>query len=365
MRVAVVGASGNVGTQLVRHLLDDPAGHEIVGVCRRPPADPLDPRITWLHCDVAVPESATILRDGFAGADAVVHLAWILTPSHDRAYMAAVNVEGSRRVFAATADAGVPALVYASSVGAYSPGPKDRRVDENWPTDGIPTSVYSRHKAAVERILDQVEHGHPELRVVRMRPGLIFQRAAASEIARFFLGPLVPLTLARPALLPVVPRIDRLVLQALHATDAGQAYWRAVVGDVRGAFNLAAEPVLDLDTIARLLRARLVPVPAALVREVMRLSWLARLQPSEPGWLDMGRYAPLLDTTRARTELGWAPTHDAGEALLELLDGFAHKDGGPTPVLRPRPSVPQLLSRGAARVKEAARLVASAPRWRR
>ena len=70
----------------------------------------------------------------------------------------------------------VPAsLVYASSVGAYSPGPKDRRVDESWPTDGTPSSFYSRHKVEVERVLDQVEAEHPELRVVRLATGIDLQ----------------------------------------------------------------------------------------------------------------------------------------------------------------------------------------------
>lgn len=100
----------------------------------------------------------------------MVHLAWLIQPSRDRGTTQAVNVEGSRRVFDAAATAGVPRLVHASSVGAYSPGPKDRQVDESWPTDGIPTSFYSRDKAAVERVLDGYEARHPEMAIVRVRP---------------------------------------------------------------------------------------------------------------------------------------------------------------------------------------------------
>jgi nucleoside-diphosphate-sugar epimerase len=98
--------------------------------------------------------------------------------------MERTNILGSRRVLEAIADAHVGSLIYASSVGAYGPGPKDRRVDESWPTDGIPTSAYSRHKVAVERMLDEFEAEAPEVRVVRMRPGLIFKREASSEIRR-------------------------------------------------------------------------------------------------------------------------------------------------------------------------------------
>ena len=87
----------------------------------------------------------------------MVLLAWIIQPSRDLNKQWMVNVEGSMRAARAAKEAGVPALLYASSVGAYSPGPKDRRVDESWPTGGTPTSYYARHKAEVERRLDRFE----------------------------------------------------------------------------------------------------------------------------------------------------------------------------------------------------------------
>jgi nucleoside-diphosphate-sugar epimerase len=205
-------------------------------------------------------------------------------------------------------------------------------VGESWATGGIPTSTYSVHKARVERILDEVEAAHQHVRVVRLRPGLIFQRAAASEIRRYFLGPLVPNALLRRSLLPVVPRTDRLVFQAVHADDVADAYRRVIAErDVRGAFNVAAEPVLDPGELARVLGARPVPVPARLLRALADVTWRARLQPTEPGWLDLARGVPIMDTSRARTELGWEPRRSADDALLELLDGLAHGAGGATP----------------------------------
>src|SRR5256885_11830653 len=115
------------------------------------------------------------------------------------------DFEVGRRLFHAGGLAGVGALVFASSVGAYSPGPKDHRVDESWPTDGVETSFYSRHKAEVERMLDRFEHEFPGVRVVRLRPGLVFKREAAAEIRRYFAGPLLPGPLMREPLIPVIP----------------------------------------------------------------------------------------------------------------------------------------------------------------
>ena len=91
----------------------------------------------------------------------------------------------------------MPAIVYASSVGASSPGPKDRAVDESWPTDGPPTSFYARHKAEVETMLDRFQLERPDTRLVRLRPGLIFKRGSAEGQRRYFLGPLFPRLLAQ------------------------------------------------------------------------------------------------------------------------------------------------------------------------
>jgi len=330
MRVAVVGATGNVGTSVLRALSADPSIDEIVGIARRRPQVSF-PRTTWVCADIVRDD----LVAAFRGADAVVHLAWLIQPSRDRATTRSVNVDGSRRVFEAAAAAGVRALVYASSVGAYSPGPKDRAVDESWPTGGIPTSFYSRDKSDVEAILDTFEAAHPDMRVVRLRPGLIFKGEAASGIRRLFAGPLLPTPLLRRRLIPIVPSLQRLRFQAVHSFDIGEAYHLALTRDVRGAFNVAAEPVLDPPELARLLEARPVRVPERALRAAVDASWKLRLQPTPPGWLDLALGVPIMDTTRAREELGWTPTRTAGEALLELLEGMRRGDGIRTPPLEP------------------------------
>lgn len=343
MRVVVVGATGNAGTSVLAALAREDRVDEIVGVARRAPEARL-PKVTWRTADIS--DHNTDLAPLMRNADCVVHLAWLIQPSRDESVTHATNVEGSQRVFEAVARAGVPSLVYASSVGAYAPGPKDRAVDESWPTTGIQSSFYSRHKAAVERILDSFEDLHPGVRVVRLRPGLIFKRAAATGIRRLFAGPFLPSALVRRELIAVIPRHPRLVFQAVHSLDVGEAYRLAVVrNDAGGAYNVAAEPVLDPGELARILGARTVPVPARLLRLGADLTWRLRLQPTSPGWVDMGLGVPVMDTTRARTELGWTPRHTAADALLELVEGMREGAGDPTPPLSPDTS-------GPARVRE-------------
>src|SRR3954447_25289669 len=138
MRVAVVGATGNVGTSVLRSLADEPEVESVLGLARRLPGLRI-PKVEWRAVNVG----GSDLVERFAGADVVVHLAWQIQPARDRDSVHAANVEESERVFRAVAEAGVPALVYASSVAAYSPGPKDRRVEESWPTEGVSSSFYS------------------------------------------------------------------------------------------------------------------------------------------------------------------------------------------------------------------------------
>lgn len=336
MRIVVIGATGNVGTALLRELGRQPEVDQVVGFARRLPALDL-PKVVWRAGNV----NDADLDELFEGADAVVHLAWAIQPARDRHTTRMVDVVGSRRVFYAAGRAGVGALVHASSVGVYSPGPHDRRVDESWPRDGISSSFYSVDKAAAERELDETEIAFPELRTVRMRPGIVMQRGAAEEIRRFFLGPFVPTRLVRPGLVPVLPDVKGVGFQVVHADDLAKAYRLAVLDpDARGAYNVAADTPLDLPAIARQLRARTIPVPAGLARAAARLSYELRLQPTPPGWLDLGVHAPFMDTSRIREELGWAPERTGEEALRDLLEGLHDGAGDRTPPLAAHDDAP-------------------------
>ncbi|MGC1165897.1 MAG: NAD-dependent epimerase/dehydratase family protein [Solirubrobacterales bacterium] len=345
MRVVVTGATGNVGTSVLDALGAEPAVSEVVGLARRRP-DLAKEKVRWVEGDITTAELAPL----FDGVDAVVHLAWAIQPSHDEPAMEQINVRGSERVFNAVAAARVSTLVHASSVGAYSPGPKESQVDESWPTGGIPSSAYSRHKVRVERLLDRFEAENPEARVVRMRPGLIFKSEAASEIRRFFIGPLLPGFLVRPRLIPVVPRVPRLRFQAVHADDVGDAYRRALVDDVSGAFNLAAEPEIGPEELGEMLGARPLAMPARALRRAADLSWRLHLQPADAGWIDLALGVPMMDPSRANEELGWHPAKTSLDALADLLRGIRHGEGGPTPPLDPHAGGPMRVGEFASGV---------------
>ena len=349
MRIVITGASGNVGTALLRRLAAD-GEHEVVGLARRPPTGGFPYAYAqWVAADLADPTSGTALQLAMRGADAVVHLAWGFQPSHDIGYLQALGVGGTGRVLAAADAAGVPHLVHMSSVGAYSPKANDRPVDESWQTGGVPSSPYSRHKVAAERLLDAYERDTTSSRVLvtRLRPGIVGQRAAGSALLRYGVPALVPSGALRTV--PVLPLDRKLMIPMVHADDVTDAIVRVLESRAPGAFNLAASTPVTTAMIAAALGAVHVQVPGAAVRALVNAAWQARLQAVDPGWLDLAYAAPLLDIGRAWLDLGWVPSVDGEVVLRETVAGMSEAAWSPSMALRQRTvlqQVKQLLSEG-------------------
>ncbi|MGY1618269.1 NAD-dependent epimerase/dehydratase family protein [Geodermatophilus sp. SYSU D00691] len=338
LTVAVTGASGNVGTALLRRLTGSGAA-EVRGLARRePPDQPPWDRVRWTFADLGEADSEQALPEFLDGADAVVHLAWALQPGRHPEALRRVNVEGTRRVVRAAVAAGVRHVVHMSSLGAYAPGARGQQVTEDWPTTGIPSSQYSRDKAEAERAVRELGTRSPDVTFSVVRPTLVLQPAAASEIGRYFLGPLLygaarllPEPVAKVLPLP----LPQVTVGFIHADDVADALERILDRRASGAFNLAAEPTMDADDLAKALGTFRVPVPAPVLRAALGTAFAAHLVPTEPGWLDLGLNAPALDTTRARRLLDWAPFHRGDEVLAQFVAALGRGEGAPGPLLDP------------------------------
>lgn len=343
MRVAVVGATGNLGTAVLKRLQSAQEISSVLGIARRLPDADVAPYsgVEWLSADIQFEESRAALAEAFAEVDSVIHLAWLIQPNTERDLLRRVNVEGTRHVLEAAEKAGVAHIAVASSVGAYSPVADDRPRSEDWPTEGIPTSHYSVDKAAQERILEEFSRAHPQIALARLRPGLIFQGSAGAEIQRYFAGRWAPVQVLSSFRPPVLPLPQGMRVQAVHADDVAEAFLRAVVRRAHGAFNICADDLLTGQLIAETIgRGRSIGVPGSALRPLLRAAHRAGVVPMDEGWLDMAHRVPVMDSSRAARELEWTPHRTAAQTLEELVLGMAAGEGTGSAPMRPRSAHP-------------------------
>jgi nucleoside-diphosphate-sugar epimerase len=322
LTVAVTGATGTVGREIVRLLEGDPRVSRVVATARRGGVG----GDGVLAADVRDPEA---LRRAFAGADVVVHAAFsIYGARQSRAELHAVNVEGSLNVAREAVHAGAGRFVYLSSIAAYG-----IRADNAQPLregDALkPTRdhFYATHKYEVEPQLRAVldEAGIP---VWVLRPCGIAGPHAAGAALDPVPGRLV--TFARRALhaaasvglRPIVPA-PAVPTQFVHAEDVARAVQLCVHAEgPPGEYNIAGEDVVPGEEVPKLLGMRTLPVPRAVRRPVMR--GVAALQAIHPvlAWPLTFAEPVIVDTTKARTTLGWKPRYSSRGALLATREGL-------------------------------------------
>ncbi|UGT61172.1 NAD-dependent epimerase/dehydratase family protein [Nocardia asteroides] len=317
--VAVTGPTGEIGISAVTALEKDPAVDRIIGMARRPfdPAAHGWTRTEYRRGDILDRAAVDAL---VADADVVIHLAFVIMGS--RAESARVNLEGTRTVFAATVAAGRPRrLVYTSSVAAYGYHPENPSpITEDVPPNGSPEHYYSEQKAACERALLELT-ANSGLEVYVLRPCIV---AGPKAPALHDLpwekvpGPIRALMRSAPLFKPVVPDPGH-PLQLVHHDDVAAAIaLAATTSAAPGPYNIAGDGTLTLSEVATALGGRPVRVPAATA--TVASAALARLPfvPATLEWLHIVRTPVVMDTTRAKRDLGWQPTHTAAETLAAL-----------------------------------------------
>jgi nucleoside-diphosphate-sugar epimerase len=309
--VAVTGATGTFATGLVPLLVDDARVDGVVGVSRHPDSGSgVDRRAEHRRGDVRDPDSLTT---AFRGADVVVHLAYDITGTTNPGSVHTVNAEGARDAFRAAVAAGARRFVYASSLAAY--GFSDRNpigIPESHPLGVDDPFFYARDKARSEQLLAEESAHHPEVEVHVVRPsGVVGPDLEGAKLP--LPGPLAALgrrlvaaatTYARLGLPLAVPAFP---LQLVHHDDVGAALLRCALGDgPPGPYNIAGDGVVTLAELARELGARVLELPAEVAEVPSRAAMTLPLPPPLQ-WVAATTYPAIMDTTRAKEELGWRP----------------------------------------------------------
>jgi UDP-glucose 4-epimerase len=300
VKVVVTGGAGQLGTVILRRLVRERSVREIVSLDVRPPVV-ASGKVSHVIADVRDPS----IEELFRGADAVLHLAFVVTRLMDRDAFESINVGGSRNVFERAYAAGVRQFVYASSVAAYGVVDRTDLVTEDTPRVRDPSFAYAACKYDVEAFLDEWEAAHPEVTVARMRPSVLMGARIEHNLG----------VALRYRTIPALPRPVPMVWDE----DVADAFALALKARARGGFNLTCDEPLDGAGLARAGHLRLVPLPEGAIRTTMALSdFLSeRGVGIDPAWVraitkDLAPY----DTRRAREVLGWKPMCPRGEDVI-------------------------------------------------
>jgi nucleoside-diphosphate-sugar epimerase len=318
LTVAVTGPTGTFGSALIPLLQEDDRVDRVIGIARRPfdPAERGWTKMEYRRGDVRDVEA---LRASFDGADVVVHLAFLILGGGKRTTRA-INVEGTLNVFGAAVEAGARRFVYASSVAAYG-FHRDNPIGmtEDWATRPADRLFYAQEKAKLEHLLQHEAGTHPQTALYLLRPPIVLgPDAVGAKVS--IPSVLAPVVRGMGAALRHVPGLPVLVpdlpLQLIHQDDVAEALRLCVVGaGPPGAYNIAADDLVTGVDVARELGLRVVRLPggpvAAAARGVAKLPYL----PSGAQWVEALSHPAIMDTTKARTELGWRPRHTAIESL--------------------------------------------------
>jgi len=329
LTVAVTGPTGTFGFGLIPLLQAEDRVTRIVGIARRP-FDPATYGWTKLEYRRGDVRDEAALRDAFAGADVVVHLAFLVTGGASAEVLRAVNVDGTVNAFRAAARAGARRFVYASSVAAYGFYPDNPvGMTEEWPVRPAARLFYAQEKAELEQLL-QAEAARPRgdgatsPALYLLRPPVVLgpHAVGAKDLLPGRLAPLGRILASRigrsPVPLPVL--VPLMPLQFVHEDDLGQALLRCVLAaGPPGAYNIAADGILSTADVAREFGLIPLPVPAGPARLAARAFSALPFLPPAAQWVEAASHPAIMDTAKAKRDLGWTPRFTALEALRDTL----------------------------------------------
>lgn len=326
LTVAVTGPTGAIGKALMRALEEDASVERVLGMARSPfePSSEGWTKVEYRQGDILDQQA---VRSLVSGADVVVHLAFLIFGSQEQTTR--VNLEGSRNVFQAALDEGIERFIYTSSVAAYGfHEDNPELLHEDVAPRGSEDHYYSSQKAQLEQELSDMAAG-ASTDVFVFRPCIVAGPTATELIENIpyvQLGEKVPDPVRKlvgtiPLLRPVIPD-PGVPFQLVHEDDVASALAAAIGGGrVPGTYNLAADGEITLSDLAHALGWYAMPIPELAVDLTARIVSRVPLMPTRATWISALSVPVLMDTSKAKMNLGWEPEHDAFDTLAQTVQG--------------------------------------------
>jgi UDP-glucose 4-epimerase len=304
MRYVITGGAGYIGSRLVDFLSRRDDTEKIV-VCDVASPRSYVPKSEFERVDVRDRDGvrATLER---ARPDAVVHLAFILNPSHDEALMYDVDVNGTHNVLEAAAGAGTQQVLVTSSGVAYGAFPDNPvPLTEEHPVRGVSAFSYARDKTESDRICQLWAAKYPERTMTIVRPCIVFGPNVNNYLVRLW-------TKQPFAADPGTLDND---IQFVHEDDVVEAITALLLGRYGGAFNVAGDGVMTSRECAEMIGSPIRRMRVRAYRGLARAMWNLRLSEAPPGSVDFALYPWIVSNDKLKRETGWSPRHTTRETF--------------------------------------------------
>jgi UDP-glucose 4-epimerase len=303
MRYVITGGSGYIGTRLVEHLCGREDTERIV-VCDLNPPRVMRPKVEFERLDVRDREAARSVLQRVK-PDALVHLAFILNPSHDEDLMYEVDVNGTRNVLEAASLAGTQQVLVASSstaYGAFADNPEP--ITEEQPVRGVAGFSYARDKTESDRLCQLWALEHPDRTMTIVRPCIVFGPSVDNYLVRLW---------TNAPFQPDAGTLDNTI-QFVHEDDVVDAMITLLHGRHAGAYNVAGDGLMTLRECAELIASPIRKMPMALYRLLGRIFWALRMGEAPPGQIEFAIHPWIVSNEKLKAT-GWTPRYDSRETF--------------------------------------------------
>jgi UDP-glucose 4-epimerase len=322
MRYVITGGSGYIGGRLIDHLSRREDTEQIVICDVRPPAV-TRPKVEFERLDVRDAGACRAVLDRVR-PDALVHLAFILNPSHDEHFMYDVDVNGTHNVLEAASAADTERVLVTTSAVAYGAFPDNPvPITEDHPVRGVADFSYARDKTESDRLCQLWALRHPERTMTIVRPCIVFGPNVDNYLVRIW---------TKAPFQPDVGQLDSKV-QFVHEDDVADGIIRLLEGRHAGAFNVAGDGQMTLRETIEAIGVPIRKMPMLAYRLLAKLLWTLRVSETPPGQIAFAVHPWVVSNEKLKRETGWSPRHTTQEAFDVTMRAQGKlPGGGPAPL---------------------------------
>jgi UDP-glucose 4-epimerase len=309
--IAVTGASGFLGSNLIGMLEHDERVRRIVAIDLKPASvDTSGAKTRIYEVDLTQPASEGRVAEILAEeqVDTLAHLAFLSSPTHATAWAHELESLGTMHVTVAAAHARIRKFVLWSLTWLYGARP----TNPNFITEGAAL----RAPMSEPFFADKIDAEEQTRKLAQRATDMVVTVLRMAPILGPTVNNAITMYLSRKVV-PTMMGFDPLV-QFLHEADAIAAMHLAVMRDAPGTFNVVGDGVVPLSMAVRLAGRVAAPVPHPVAESVAGLAWVAQLLEAPPSFLKYLRYLCVADGRKARTSMGFRPAYSTREAVVDF-----------------------------------------------